>query len=107
MNRINKVYINFLLVFCCVFAFATGIASPIPPAQHIITLDDCAADAFALAVPHSHPFEATYIGNSNSGIFHYSDCRWVSRMSNNHKVYFDSRDEAINAGYRPCKVCRP
>ena len=50
---------------------------------------------------------SAYIGNSNSGIFHYSGCRYVYRMSEDHKVYFDSRDDAIDEGYRPCKVCRP
>ena len=48
-----------------------------------------------------------YIGNSNSYKFHYASCRWVQKMSDNHKVYFESRDEAIDAGYVPCKVCRP
>lgn len=48
-----------------------------------------------------------YIGNSNTGKFHYADCRWVQKMSENHKVYFESREDAIDAGYVPCKVCRP
>ena len=50
---------------------------------------------------------SAYIGNSNSGIFLYSGCRYVYRMSEDHKVYLDSRDEAIDEGYRPCKACRP
>lgn len=48
-----------------------------------------------------------YIGNSNTGKFHYTDCRWVKKMSENHKVYFESREDAIDAGYVPCKVCKP
>lgn len=48
-----------------------------------------------------------YIGNSNTGKFHYDDCRYVSRMAPYHQVYFNTRDEAINSGYVPCKVCRP
>ncbi|WP_288185052.1 Ada metal-binding domain-containing protein [uncultured Sporomusa sp.] len=50
---------------------------------------------------------SSYIGNSNTGKFHYSDCRWVSKMYDSHKVYFDSRQEAVSAGYVPCKVCKP
>ena len=56
---------------------------------------------------HLSSLSATYIGNSNTGKFHFASCRWVSKMYDYHKVYFDSRDEAINAGYVPCKVCRP
>ena len=48
-----------------------------------------------------------YIGNSNSGKFHYASCRWVQKMSEHHKVHFESRNEAIDRGYVPCKVCKP
>jgi methylphosphotriester-DNA--protein-cysteine methyltransferase len=49
---------------------------------------------------------STYIANSHSGVFHYADCRYVGKMSDSHKVYYESRDDAINNGYRPCKICR-
>lgn len=48
-----------------------------------------------------------YVGNARSGIFHTDDCRYVYRMNESNKVYFDDRDDAIDAGYRPCKVCQP
>lgn len=48
-----------------------------------------------------------YVGNSRSHIFHYDDCRYVSRMNAANKVYFEYRENAINAGYRGCKVCNP
>ena len=44
--------------------------------------------------------------NSNTGKFHYAGCRYVNMMSPSHKVFYDNRDEAINAGIVPCKVCR-
>jgi len=50
---------------------------------------------------------STYIGNSNTGKFHYASCRWVAKMYDSHKAYFNSRQEAINSGYVSCKVCRP
>lgn len=50
---------------------------------------------------------SNYIGNNHSYKFHYASCNYVSRMSDHHKVYFESRAEAIEAGYVPCKVCRP
>lgn len=46
-----------------------------------------------------------YSGNTNSGIFHSSGCRYFS--CKNCTARFPSRDAAISAGYRPCKVCRP
>lgn len=46
-----------------------------------------------------------YSGNTNSGIFHSSGCRYFN--CKNCTAHFSSRDAAISAGYRPCKVCRP
>jgi len=50
---------------------------------------------------------AHYVGNSNTYKFHLANCRYVSRMNEEHKVYFNTRKEAIAAGYTPCKVCDP
>lgn len=48
-----------------------------------------------------------YIGNANSGKFHYADCRWAQKIAPYNIVYLNSRDEAISRGFIPCKVCRP
>lgn len=48
-----------------------------------------------------------YIGNANSGKFHYAGCRWASKISSYNRVYFSYRGDAISQGYVPCKVCSP
>ncbi|WP_258359433.1 thermonuclease family protein [Moorella sulfitireducens] len=50
---------------------------------------------------------AKYIGNSSSKKFHYPDCQWAKEISPKNRVEFNSREEAIKAGYQPCKECRP
>ena len=50
---------------------------------------------------------ASYVGNANSGKFHEASCNSVSKMSEGNKVFFSSRDDAINQGYQPCKRCNP
>ena len=52
----------------------------------------------------------TYVGNSNSHVFHYSSCGSVSDMKEKNKVYFDegiTRDEVMERGFRPCQRCKP
>ena len=44
-----------------------------------------------------------YIGNKNSLKFHGPDCRNLPAEEN--RVYFDTYDEAVNAGYTPCGSC--
>lgn len=51
--------------------------------------------------------DAPYIGNANSYKFHYASCSSVDQMKESNKVEFYSKDEAINAGYDPCKRCDP
>ncbi|GLI14227.1 MAG: SUMF1/EgtB/PvdO family nonheme iron enzyme [Methanosarcina thermophila] len=52
-------------------------------------------------------YAGKYIGNSDSKIFHYADCSSAERISPENRVIFNSREEAIAAGYRPCKRCNP
>jgi hypothetical protein len=46
-----------------------------------------------------------YHGNTQSRIFHGPDCRYYN-CAHCTKI-FKTRQEAIEAGYRPCKICRP
>lgn len=49
----------------------------------------------------------TYIGNKNSHVFHYANCSGAKSMSEKNKVTFESREEAVEAGYKPCSTCNP
>ncbi|ABS59929.1 thermonuclease family protein [Fervidobacterium nodosum] len=51
--------------------------------------------------------KAPYVGNVKTKVFHNSSCRYVKEMDEENKVYFKTREEAIDSGYRPCKVCNP
>lgn len=46
-----------------------------------------------------------YIGNRNSKKFHLPSCRTLPTPHN--QVPFNSRDEAVRAGYVPCGNCNP
>lgn len=49
--------------------------------------------------------DIAYIGNLNSKKFHLPTCRSLPAEKN--RIFFDSRQEAVNAGYSPCGNCRP
>ena len=49
----------------------------------------------------------TYIGNLDTHKFHKPSCKYSAKISEKNKVTFSSRDEAINQGYSPCKICNP
>ena len=48
----------------------------------------------ALSIPLT-AYAATYIGNRNSWKFHYQGCRWERKMNASNRIYFPSRQEAI------------
>jgi len=47
----------------------------------------------------------TYKGNSNSKVFHHPRCRYYD--CKNCIATFASKDDAVRAGYRSCKMCSP
>lgn len=51
------------------------------------------------------PEEAAYIGNLNSKTFHTEACSNLPAEKN--RITFDSRDAAVDAGYKPCGNCKP
>ncbi len=48
-----------------------------------------------------------YVASKNSKVFHLPGCRFANQISPKNLVGYKSRDEAINAGKRPCKICKP
>jgi hypothetical protein len=55
----------------------------------------------------STPAEYKYVASKNSKVFHKPDCIWVKKIKPENLVNYSSRDEAINAGKKPCKQCNP
>jgi len=49
--------------------------------------------------------EMKYIGNRGTKKFHNESCRYANEIKD--KVIFNSREEAVNGGYSPCKTCHP
>ena len=51
--------------------------------------------------------EYAYVASVNSEVFHKPSCRWAKKIKPHNIVGFKSREDAINSGRRPCKVCKP
>ncbi len=48
-----------------------------------------------------------FTGSDTTNIFCYPTCHHALRTTDAHLVTFHSEGEALAAGYRPCRVCRP
>lgn len=49
--------------------------------------------------------ETEYIGNKQSGKFHRPSCEYIP--DENNRIIYKTREDAINAGMIPCKICNP
>jgi len=45
------------------------------------------------------------VGNTGSHVFHNADCKFAK--GKNCTDFFNTRDEAIQADYKPCGICKP
>lgn len=81
------------------------------PQADILTVLPIASSASAdeedtRSVPTEEPSSTgSYIGNRKTKKFHKPSCSTLPDEGN--RVYFDSRDEAKDSGYVPCKRCKP
>jgi len=48
-----------------------------------------------------------YVAIRTSKTFHRVGCKWVNRISPKYLIGFNSREEAIKTGRKPCRNCRP
>lgn len=48
-----------------------------------------------------------YWASANADKFHLPDCEWAEKISENNKIIYDSREDAIADGKEPCGVCNP
>lgn len=57
--------------------------------------------------PPKEPTKPLFIGNSSTMKLHLPDCSYVEKIKPENRVEFTDRQEAIDKGYEPCKVCKP
>jgi micrococcal nuclease len=75
--------------------------TPVPPTP----VPECPAAAYFPAnLCEGCP---AYIASYKREPFHYPWCQWAQKISPANLQCFYSREEAIAAGHRPCKVCNP
>jgi len=48
-----------------------------------------------------------FVASKNSAVFHRADCKSAAKISSKNLVHYATRDEAIQAGKRPCAECGP
>ncbi len=50
---------------------------------------------------------STFVASRNGRAFHRQDCRWAQNISADNLVRYQTREEALAGGKKPCKSCKP
>jgi hypothetical protein len=51
--------------------------------------------------------EYKYVASKNGKVFHKPECPWAQRIKPENLIVYDSREDAIEKGKRPCNRCKP
>jgi micrococcal nuclease len=53
--------------------------------------------------------EKYYVATKDSRrfVFHRPDCKWAKKIKSKNLLRFETRDQALDLGYSPCRDCRP
>ncbi len=51
--------------------------------------------------------DSEYVASRMRKPFHHVSCRWAREIVDSNKVYYETREDAIRDGHRPCKICNP
>ncbi len=57
--------------------------------------------------PATTPIAGGFVASSRSQVFHRADCKSAAKISERNLVHYATRDEAIQAGKKPCAECQP
>lgn len=51
------------------------------------------------------PSEQKFVASKNGEVYHYPWCSGAQQIKEENKIYFNSKEEAEKAGYRPARNC--
>ena len=104
LTDIGKTALKLTALAVCLSVLLLGLAA------HAQQSGDAQANPFLAWAAKRQEYKQqgyAYVGNVKSYKFHKIDCRWAKRCTKNCQAPFNTREQAAEAGFIPCKVCKP
>jgi hypothetical protein len=94
-------YVVLLLILVSIASFGLGRLSSQAESKSpvVVEMHEQAASA-------SVSVEGRYVASQNGSKYHFPWCPSAQRISEQNKVWFDSKEEAERAGYTPASNCK-
>ena len=78
------------------------IQNPTPNINPLDLTTGQAASAQQLLPTEKQAEQGVLVGSVNSNKYHWPDCSFAKRIAEQNQIWFNSEEEAQNAGYIPC-----
>lgn len=101
MKRIKHFFEGDLIVICAVVITAVIVAYLVCSPKEV-AWSPCGVRIEGTAIS-----EVVYVASVHSEVLHSPDCKWAKKIYGRNFIGFKSREDAVNSGRRPCKVCKP
>ncbi|HHT11182.1 MAG: hypothetical protein QM279_09425 [Atribacterota bacterium] len=81
--------------------------SPSPPPTPTPSLEPSITTPIVTPTPNIQPTYGNYCASKNSDFFHHCLCIYVHNILAENLIRFNTRNQALATGRRPCSVCKP
>lgn len=105
--KVTDVVLEQVEAFICAYTVANPPDKQPADAKTTDTVSQAAKRQQAKPAAKPAVAKYNYVASKNSKVFHRPQCSFAGRIAPKNLVGYNSRAEAINAGKRPCKRCRP
>jgi len=102
-QEVTRVVMEQVEAFIHAYLAANPKGAEITKSNNISTVPKKGVEAVAKPIAAEH----RYIASKNGKVFHNPNCSSAERIKPENRVFYNSRQDAINAGKRPCKLCNP
>jgi hypothetical protein len=110
-------------MFLTILALTLGVVAFLMVQSHLLGKVGLLSAAPGIIQPESTVFDSpekivsakqpekdlpvVYVGSKTSNKYHYPDCKWAKMIPPERLITFKSVEEAQEAGYKRCPVCKP
>ena len=105
--EVTNVVLEQVEAFICAYVVANPPDAKVTDARTTDTVSQTAQRQQAKPAAKPAVAKYEYIASKNSKVFHKPECSSAKRILPKNLVGYNGRDEALKAGKRPCKQCKP
>ena len=106
-NNKILVVIAVIVVIAIVGVLASGMVSTNHSSDDASVSDDSSSSKNVKEDSSSSSSSSEYWASAKADKFHLPTCEWAEKISEDNKIIYQSREDAITDGKEPCGACNP